>query len=156
MPLTARPWFSVYIPPNHSARGRSSARHAAEPSGFACCAHVLCCARIRWLKASLLEPARSREGRRLFATQIRQPSQERCFAIEKQWNTLFYRSLGWCGILCAAPSLVLLPHEGWCWKQRSGRNRSGEALALAFAPGFQPNIWSYTITGIQGQQQSEE
>ncbi|AHM64485.1 hypothetical protein PPSQR21_008250 [Paenibacillus polymyxa SQR-21] len=46
--------------------------------------------------------------------------------------------LGRCGILCAAPPLVLLPHEGWCWKQRSGRNRSGEALALAFALGFQP------------------
>ncbi len=46
--------------------------------------------------------------------------------------------LGRCGILCAALSLVLLPHEGWCWKQRSGRNRSGEALALAFASGFQP------------------
>ncbi|WP_146032347.1 hypothetical protein [Paenibacillus polymyxa] len=30
------------------------------------------------------------------------------------------------------------PIRGWCWKQRSGRNRSGEALALAFAPGFQP------------------
>ncbi|WP_220027012.1 hypothetical protein [Paenibacillus sp. S02] len=24
MPLTARPWFSVYIPPNHSARGRAA------------------------------------------------------------------------------------------------------------------------------------
>ncbi|MGP0579532.1 hypothetical protein ACTP13_21335 [Paenibacillus peoriae] len=48
-----------------------------EPSGFACCAHVLRCARIRWLKASLLEPARSREGSGLFAAQIRQPSRER-------------------------------------------------------------------------------
>ncbi|WP_013308795.1 hypothetical protein [Paenibacillus polymyxa] len=94
MPLTARPWSSVYIPQYHSARGRSSARHAAEPSGFACCTHVLRCARIRWLKASLLEPARAREDRRLFATQIRQPSRARCFAIEKQWNTLFHRSWG--------------------------------------------------------------
>ncbi|WP_146088529.1 hypothetical protein [Paenibacillus peoriae] len=85
-----------------------------------------------------LSLARSCKDRRLFATQIRQPSRARCFAIEKQWNTLFYRSSGWCGILCAAPPLVLLPHEGWCWKQRSGRNRSGEALALAFASGFQP------------------
>lgn len=50
----------------------------------------------------------------------------------------FLSLLGRCGILCAAPPLVLLPHEGWCWKQRSGRNRSGEALALAFAPEFQP------------------
>ncbi|WP_180984644.1 hypothetical protein [Paenibacillus sp. F4] len=49
----------------------------SEHSGFACCAHVLRCARIRWLKASLLEPARSREGRGLFATQIRQPSRAR-------------------------------------------------------------------------------
>ncbi|WP_158659087.1 hypothetical protein [Paenibacillus polymyxa] len=138
-----------------SARGHSSARHAAEREGFACCAHVLRCARIRWLTASLLEPARSREDSRLFATQIRQPSRARCFAIEKQWNTLFYRSSGWCGILCAAPSLVLLPHEGWCWKQRSGRNRSGEALALAFASGYQP-LQVYSNPGIQGQQQSEE
>lgn len=110
----------------------------SEHSGFACCAHVLRCARIRWLKASLLEPARSREGSGLFAAQIRQPSRERCSAIAKAVEHAFPSLLGWCGILCAAPSQVLLPHEGWCWKQRSGRNRSGEALALAFAPGFRP------------------
>ncbi|WP_220030755.1 hypothetical protein [Paenibacillus sp. S25] len=138
-----------------SARGHSSARHAAEREGFACCAHMPTLRTFGWLKASLLEPARSREDRRLFATQIRQPARARCFAIEKQWNTLFYRSSGWCGILCAAPSLVLLPHEGWCWKQRSGRNPSGEALALAFASGYQP-LQVYSNPGIQGQQQSEE
>ncbi|WP_158659144.1 hypothetical protein [Paenibacillus polymyxa] len=114
------------------------------------------CARIRWLKASLLEPARAREGRGLFATQIRQPSRARCFAIEKQWNTLFYRSSGWCGILCAAPSpssastrrLVLEAAErtGSFW-------RSVSACLCLWIP---TNIWSYTITGIQGQQQSEE
>ncbi|WP_068505427.1 hypothetical protein [Paenibacillus kribbensis] len=30
-----------YMPQTIPARGRSSARHAAEHSGFACCAHVL-------------------------------------------------------------------------------------------------------------------
>ncbi|MGV6939113.1 hypothetical protein ACWA2B_27425 [Paenibacillus sp. CMM36] len=56
----------------------------SEHSGFACCAHVLHCARIRWLKALHLEPARAREGHGLFATQIRQPSRARSFTMEKQ------------------------------------------------------------------------
>jgi hypothetical protein len=81
---------------------------------------------------------RSWEGCGLFAMQIRQPSQERCFATEKQWNTLFHRTSGRCGMVSPHLPLFLLPHEDWCWKQRSERNRSGEALALAFAPGFQP------------------
>ncbi|WP_187644961.1 hypothetical protein [Paenibacillus terrae] len=67
-------------------------------------AHLYVGSRLRSLSL-----ARSREGCRLFATQIRQPSQERCVAIEKQWNTLFYRSLGWCGILCAAPPPIPAP-----------------------------------------------
>nr|WP_155762515.1 hypothetical protein [Paenibacillus polymyxa] len=88
-----------------------------------------------------LSLARSWKDCGLFAAQIRQSFQEHCLAMEKQWNTAFLSVLGRCGILCAAPPLVLLSHEGWCWKQRSGRNRSGEALALAFAP------WIPTFTG---------
>ncbi|WCM62117.1 hypothetical protein [Paenibacillus polymyxa] len=82
------------------------------------CAHVLRCARIRWLKASLLEPARSREGRGLFATQIRQPSRARCLAIEKQWNTLFHRP--WGG---AASYVPHLPFS--CSHMKGGAGSSG-------------------------------
>ncbi|MGG1615675.1 hypothetical protein [Paenibacillus sp. NRS-1781] len=78
------------IPPNPSARGRSSARHATEREGFACCAHMPTLrtyaggSRLR-----ILSLARSWKDCGLFAAQIRQSFQERCFAIEKQWNTAF-------------------------------------------------------------------
>ncbi|KZE73872.1 hypothetical protein AV545_13315 [Paenibacillus jamilae] len=55
-----------------------------------------------------LSLARSWKDCGLFAAQIRQSFQERCLAMEKQWNTAFLSVLGRCGILCAAPSLVLL------------------------------------------------
>ncbi|MDQ0495717.1 hypothetical protein [Paenibacillus brasilensis] len=63
---------------DHSGPG-AVARHAMQPSiGLRLlCAYAYGCAPLWWLKASLLEPARSREGSGLFATQIRQPSRER-------------------------------------------------------------------------------
>lgn len=116
-----------------------SARHAAEHSGFACRAHVLRCALTRWLKASLLEPCAFLGGLRTvcYANSEAIPRTVACDrkAVKHAFPSLFgsVRHL-------TVPHLplVLLPHEGWCWVQRSGRNRSGEALALAFAPGFQP------------------
>ncbi|WP_189338242.1 hypothetical protein [Paenibacillus sp. IHB B 3084] len=73
-------------------------------------AHLYVGSRLRSLSL-----ARSWEGCRQFATQIRQLSQERCFATEKQWNTLFYHSLGCAASYVPYRPLFLLPHEGWCW-----------------------------------------
>jgi hypothetical protein len=147
MPLTARSWFSVYIPPNHSARGRSSACRAASIGlGLLCAyathAHGYGGSRLRFLSLRVLVRTAGCLLRKFGSPH------ENVACDRKAVEHAFLSFFGVVRILCAAPPLVLLPHEGWCWKQRSGRNRSGEALALAFASGFQP------ISGLIQSQES--
>lgn len=89
-----------------------------------------------------LSLARSWEGCRLFATQIRQPSQERCFATEKQWNTLFYHSLGCAACYTPHLPLFLLPHEGWCWIAAKRTESFWRSVSACLCP------WIPTFTGL--------
>lgn len=131
------------------------ARHVMQPSIKASPVVRMCyaCALIRWLKASLLEPC-AFLGWLWAVCYANSASIPRTLLCDrKAVEHAFHRSLGVRHLMCRDTPYTLTRMRVGAGLQRSGRNRSEEAERLPLP--LDSNL-SYTMTGIQRQQQSEE